>query len=63
MTSGIFTIAREVYGSLGPAFYSLRTTVVALFLLALLRIKRPEALKEHAPDELGRLLGLDARPR
>jgi DNA-binding NarL/FixJ family response regulator len=62
VTSGVFTIAREVYGSLGPAFYGLRTTVVALLLLALLRIKRPEALKEHAPDELGRLLGLDRAP-
>jgi len=62
VTSGIFTIAREVYGSLGPAFYGLRTTMVALLLLALLRIKRPEALKEHAPDELGRLLGLDRAP-
>ena len=57
--SGIFTIAREVYGSLGPAFYGLRTTLVALLLMALLRIKRPEGLKEHAPDDLGRILGLD----
>jgi len=57
--SGIFGIAREVYGSLGPAFYGLRTTLVALLLMALLRIKRPEGLKEHAPDDLGRLLGLD----
>jgi hypothetical protein len=51
VTSGVFTVAREVCGSLGPAFYGLRTTMVALLLLALLRIKRPEALKEHAPDE------------
>jgi len=57
--SGIFRIARDIYGSLGPAFYGLRTTLVALLLMALLRIKRPEGLKEHAPDDLGRLLGLD----
>jgi hypothetical protein len=57
--SGIFSIAREIYGSLGPAFYGLRTTLVALLLMALLRIKRPEGLKEHAPADLGRLLGLD----
>ncbi len=31
-------------------------------VLALLRIKRPEALKEHAPPRLGRLLGLDRAP-
>lgn len=57
--SGIFRIARDIYGSLGPAFYGLRTTLVALSLMALLRIKRPEGLKEHVPDDLGRLLGLD----
>jgi len=57
--SGIFSIARVIYGSLGPAFYGLRTTLVALLLMALLRIKRPEALKEHPPEELGRILGLD----
>jgi len=60
--SGVVDTAREVYGSIGPAFYGLRTTIVALVFLALLRIKRPEALKEHAPPELGRLLGLDRAP-
>jgi hypothetical protein len=60
--SGVVEIAREVYGSIGPAFYGLRTTIVALVFLALLRIKRPEALKEHAPPDLGRLLRLDRAP-
>jgi len=60
--SGVVEIARDVYGAIGPAFYGLRTTIVALVFLALLRIKRPEALKEHAPPELGRLLGLDRAP-
>jgi len=60
--SGVVDTAREVYGSIGPAFYGLRTTIVALVFLALLRIKRPEALKEHAPPDLGRLLGLDRAP-
>ena len=62
MRSGVLEVAGRVYGSIGPAFYGLRTTVVALLLLALLRIKRPEALKEHSPVELGRLLGLDRAP-
>jgi hypothetical protein len=62
VASGIFGIARDVYGSLGPAFYGLRTTLVALLLMALLRIKRAEHLKEHAPPDLGRLLGLDRAP-
>ncbi len=62
VASGVFTMARQLYGSLGPAFYGLRTTLVALLLMALLRIKRPEALKEHAPGDLGRVLGLDRAP-
>lgn len=60
--SGIIEVAREVYGSIGPAFYGLRTTIVALLLMALLRIKRPEGLKERPPDDFGRVLGLDRAP-
>jgi transposase len=62
MRSGVLDVAHQVYGSIGPAFYGLRTTLVALLLLALLRIKRPEGLKEHSPVDLGRLLGLDRAP-
>jgi hypothetical protein len=47
--SGVFAIARNIHGSIGPAFYGLRTTLMTLMLMALPRIKRPEALKEHAP--------------
>jgi transposase len=60
--SGVFALARKTYGSIGPAFYGLRTTILTLLLMALLRIKRPEALKEHSPPELGRVLGLDRAP-
>lgn len=60
--SGVLDIVRDIYGSIGPAFYGLRTTLVALLLMALLRIKRPEGLKEHLPEDLGRLLGLDRAP-
>ena len=60
--SGVIELAHKVYGSLGPAFYGLRTTMLTLLLMALLRIKRPEALKEHSPDDLGFLLGLDRAP-
>jgi len=62
VASGALKCAHEVYGGLGPAFYGLRTTIVALVLMALLRIKRPEALKEHPPQDLGRVLGLDRAP-
>jgi hypothetical protein len=60
--SDVLTVARKVYGSIGPAFYGLRTTVVVYVLLALLRIPRPEMLKEHAPGDLGRIVGLDRLP-
>jgi len=56
---GGLQVFQRLYESLGPAFYGLRTTVLSLILLALLRIKRPENLKEHSPEQLGRLLGLD----
>jgi transposase len=60
--SGIFECARQIYGSLGPAFYGLRTSLLTLVLMALWRIKRPEGLKEHRAQELGRVLGLDRAP-
>ena len=60
--SGIFDCAHQVYGGLGPAFYGLRTTILLLLLMALWRIKRPEALKEHSPAALGRVLGIDRAP-
>lgn len=62
LATGVLAVARQIYGSIGPAFYGLRTSIVAFLMMALLRIKRPEAIKEHAPDDLGRLLGLDRAP-
>jgi len=60
--SGLLSVARKIYGSIGPAFYGLRTFLVSYVLLALLRITRPENLKEYAPDDLGRIVGLDRMP-
>jgi transposase len=61
--NGLLEAFDKIYSrSLGSSFYGLRTLVVTLFLCALLRIKRPENLKEYAPWELGRLLGLDRAP-
>jgi hypothetical protein len=60
--SGIFGIARKHFCSLGPAFYGLRTTVLAFLVMALLRIKRAENLKETFPQDLGRVMGLDRAP-
>jgi transposase len=60
--SGLFRIGRKLYGEVGPAFYGLRTTLLTLLFMALLRIKRPEHLKERDPAAFGRLLGLDRAP-
>lgn len=62
LESGLLQIARKLYGSIGPAFYCLRTTLLTLLLMALLRIQRPEHLKERDPAAFGRLLGLDRAP-
>ena len=59
---GVFECAQKIYGNLGPAFYGLRTSLLTLLLMGLWRIKRPEALKEHSPQDLGRVLGLDRAP-
>jgi hypothetical protein len=62
VSSGVFECAQKTYGSLGPAFYGLRTSLLTLLLMALWRIKRPEGLKEYSPQDLGRVLGLDRAP-
>jgi len=62
LESGLFRIAHKLYGGIGPAFYGLRTTLLTLLLMALLRIQRPEHLKERDPAAFGRVLGLDRAP-
>jgi hypothetical protein len=62
LASGVLECARHIYAGIGPAFYGLRTTIVALLLMALSRIRRPEGLKERPPQDLGRVLGLDRAP-
>src|SRR5664280_1233039 len=62
VASGVFECTQKIYGSLGPAFYGLRTSLLTLLLMALWRIKRPESLKEYSPADLGRVLGLDRAP-
>jgi transposase len=62
VNSGVFECAHKIYGSLGPAFYGLRTSLLTLLLMALWRIKRPAGLKEYSPQDLGRVLGLDRAP-
>jgi len=59
---GVFADAVKIFGSLGPAFYGIRNVVASLLLMFLARINRPEHLKEHSPQELGAVLGLDRAP-
>jgi Helix-turn-helix domain len=59
VASGVLQIARKLYCHIAPAFYGLRTTLVAYILLSLLRIPRAENLKEYVPADLGRIVGLD----
>ena len=62
VSSGVFEVAQKVYGSIGPAFYGLRTTMLVFLMMAILRIKRPEQMKQESPESLGFLLGLDRSP-
>jgi len=56
----ILKIFENIYGrTLAPAFYGLRSTVLTLLMMVLLRIRRPEHLRHHNPANLGRVLGLD----
>jgi prepilin-type processing-associated H-X9-DG protein len=57
-TTGLMEEARGVYGRLKNGWYGLRATVWMLFVMALLRIKRPEQLKGVDPATLGHVLGL-----
>lgn len=59
---GLLDAGAQVYGSLKNGFYGLRATLLALALMALLRIRTPEQLQGHPPGEFGILLGLDRAP-
>lgn len=58
----LLPVAEKLWGSLGAAFYGLRTCLVTFLLLALLRIKRPEQIRAFDAVALGRVLGLDRAP-
>lgn len=62
LDSGLLRISRKLYGEIGPAFYGLRTSLLTLLFMALLRVQRPEQLKQRDPAAFGRLLGLDRAP-
>lgn len=55
---GLLEGVRSVYRRMKNGIYGLRATVLVLFSMALLRVKRAEGLKAIFPDALGRVLGL-----
>ena len=59
---GLLDVTEKVYGKLKNGYYGLKSTVLCLALMALLRIRNPERLQFEAPGELGILLGLDRAP-
>ncbi len=60
--SGVLEAARKAFDHIGPAFFGLRTSLMTLLFMALLRVKNPESLKRYNPAELGWTLGLDRAP-
>lgn len=61
-TTGLLDVFTSVYGRLRNGFYGLRSTVLTLVLLALIRQPRAEGLTRVNPADLGRVLGLDRAP-
>jgi transposase len=59
---GLLDVGEKVYGSLRNGFYGLRSTLLCLGFMALLRIRNPERMQFEVPGELGTLLGLDRAP-
>ena len=59
---GVLEAGEQTYGALKKAFYGLRSTLLILAFMALLRIRTPEQLQGHPPGELGMLLGPDRAP-
>jgi hypothetical protein len=62
LEEGLLEVGTKVYGGLRNGFFGLRSVLLTFAMMALLRIKTPEQLTEHAPGELGLLLGLDRAP-
>jgi len=59
----VLEIFSGIYHGLGLlALYGLQSMVTVMVFVALWRIKRPEHLKEHSPEDLGRVLGLPRAP-
>ena len=61
--SGVFECAQQIYGTIGPAFYGLRTSLLDAVVDGAMAHQTPRSTqKEHSPQNLGRVLGLDRAP-
>ena len=58
---GLFK-TKQVYELPSSHYYGLRSILLTLAFMALLRIKNPERLKQCKPGEIGRIIGLDRIP-
>jgi len=61
-TTGLLEVAETTYGKLTNGFYGLRSVLLTLVLLALLREPRAEGATRVVPADLGRILALDRAP-
>jgi transposase len=59
---GYLQTAEKVYGGLKNGYYGLRSVLLTLAYLVLLREPHPEGLTRVRPRDLGRVLGLDRGP-
>ena len=59
---GLLKTGEKVYGGLKNGYFGLKSILLVLAFMALLRIKTVEQLRSKSPGELGILLGLDRAP-
>ena len=59
---GLLKTGEKVYGGLKNGYFGLKSILLVLAFMALLRIKTVEQIRSKSPGELGILLGLDRAP-
>lgn len=62
LEQGLLSVSQRVLAPLAAGFYGLRSLLLTLTFMALLRLRTVEQLRGWAPGELGLLLGLDRAP-
>lgn len=62
LQAGLLSTGKRIYGDLNDGYFGLRSIMLTLVFMALLRIRTPEQMTEISPGEFGSLLGLDRGP-